>query len=205
MEQNVSNSHSANHEISHVLWNWKVHYAVYRHLPLGPVLNQMNSVHPVSIRPILKLTLHLCLCPKCFLPFRFSRESKYALLSAHAGYLCMQSDALWFDHANHMCWRTQILKLITVHFSPSKFLFPPRLPLYPSPFISCTPMFFTLLQSRHAPRFMWCGQVWQNLGCMWAAWKLIRNEEWRSMYKIICIIVPFVFFYTSFAIKISWC
>jgi hypothetical protein len=40
---------------------------------------------------------------------------------------------------------------------------------------------------------MWCGQVWQNLSCVWAAWKLIQNEEWISIYKIICIILPLYF------------
>jgi hypothetical protein len=40
---------------------------------------------------------------------------------------------------------------------------------------------------------MWCGQVWQNLNCMWAAWKLIQNEEWISIYKIIHIILPLYF------------
>jgi len=59
MEQKFSNSHSANHEISHILWNWKVHYAVYRLLPLGPVLDQMSFLSRISIRPILKVTLRL--------------------------------------------------------------------------------------------------------------------------------------------------
>jgi len=160
MEQNFSSSHSANRENSHVLWNWKVHYAVHRHLPLSPVLNQMNSICPISIKPILKLTLHVWLHPKCFLAFRFSRESVYALLSTHVGYLCLRCYTLWFDHANRIWWRTQILKLFSVHFSPSQLLIPPSLHLYSSLFNSCPPMFFTLLQSGQG-KF---GKIWAACG-----------------------------------------
>jgi len=48
MEQGPSqeaNSHSANQEIPHILWNLKVNYCVHKSLTLVSILSQINTVH----------------------------------------------------------------------------------------------------------------------------------------------------------------
>jgi hypothetical protein len=50
------NTLSANQEISHILWNTKVHYHVHDNQPFVRILSHTNSVHPtpshlISLRP----------------------------------------------------------------------------------------------------------------------------------------------------------
>jgi hypothetical protein len=65
MEQSSSkaDSHSICQEIHRVLWNPKVYYRVHNNRPLDPIPNQCNPVHTLIpyLRPILKLSSHLCL------------------------------------------------------------------------------------------------------------------------------------------------
>jgi len=71
MEQNFSGSHSANHEISQHFMELKASLCCSQALAIGPVLNQMNSIRPISISIILKLT-YICDCIPCvFLPSGF--------------------------------------------------------------------------------------------------------------------------------------
>jgi hypothetical protein len=44
-----ANSHSANQEILHLLWNLKVHYHVHKGLPLGHVMWVMSPWHDTSL------------------------------------------------------------------------------------------------------------------------------------------------------------
>ena len=48
MEQSASweaNRFSASQKIPPILWDWKVHYHIYKGPPPVPILNQINPVH----------------------------------------------------------------------------------------------------------------------------------------------------------------
>jgi hypothetical protein len=55
-----ANRFAAGQEISHILWNPKVHYRIYKCPPPVSVLSQPNSIHtPNTWRSILILSFHL--------------------------------------------------------------------------------------------------------------------------------------------------
>jgi hypothetical protein len=80
MEQSPreTNNNSVSQEISHLLWNHKVHYCVNKGLPLVPILIQINLVH-ISPPYIPKIHSNIIFPPtprssEHFLPFRFSSQ-----------------------------------------------------------------------------------------------------------------------------------
>jgi hypothetical protein len=73
----------ASQEISHLLWNQKVHYRFHNPL-LVPILSQMNPVHiyhPISLRSILILSSNLRQgLPSGLFPFKFcNQNSEYII------------------------------------------------------------------------------------------------------------------------------
>jgi hypothetical protein len=82
------NSHSAGQEITHLLWNPKVHYRVHNSLPLVPFLNQMHLVHTFPLHfPKINSNIILPSTPRSSdwsLPFRFyNQPSNVCYMSAH--------------------------------------------------------------------------------------------------------------------------
>jgi len=84
MEQRPSweaNWFSASREISHILWNPKVHYRIHKCLPPVPILSQLDPVHtphPTSWRSILILSSHLSLgLPSGLFPSGFPTKTLY--------------------------------------------------------------------------------------------------------------------------------
>jgi hypothetical protein len=97
-----ANSHSA----SHLLWNPKIHYRVYRSQPLVPILSQM---HPAHIFPPYFPKIHSNIIfpstrrsSEWSLPFRFS-DKNFLRISylLHACHMLRPSDHPWFDHPKH--------------------------------------------------------------------------------------------------------
>jgi len=79
-----ANWFSASQEISHILWNLKVHYCIYNWLPPVPLLSQINPVlalQPTSWISILIISFHLCLgLPSGFFPSGFPTRTLYISL-----------------------------------------------------------------------------------------------------------------------------
>ena len=87
MEQSASwegKRFSASQEITHILWNPKVYYHIYKCPPPVPTLSQINPVHaphPTSWRYILILSSHLCLgLPSGLFPSGFPTKTVYTPL-----------------------------------------------------------------------------------------------------------------------------
>jgi len=77
--------HSDSQEIFRFLWNPKVHYRVHNSPPLDTIPSQINPIHNLS-RYFSKIHTNIALpstprASEWSLPFRFSDQNLYALVS----------------------------------------------------------------------------------------------------------------------------
>jgi hypothetical protein len=115
-----ANRSSISQEISHILWNLKVHYLIHKHPPLFLILSQSNPVH-ASLSHFLKTHFHLHLglpsglvwSPVCISPLR------------HTCYMPRPSHSSWFDHLNNIWWGVQIIKLLILYCSSALYSWTP--------------------------------------------------------------------------------
>jgi len=118
-----ANRFLATQEISHILWNPKVHYRIHKCPPPVPILSQLDPVHtpphPTSWRSILILSSHLRLgLPSGLFTTGFSHQKLvYASLLPHTCCMPRPSHSSRFRHPNNIGWGIQMIKLLTVWFS----------------------------------------------------------------------------------------
>jgi len=121
MQQSPSweaDSCSASYKILCILWKPSVHTTAH-HLPLSWARwIQFKPSHHTSLRWTLQLSSHLCLG---FPSSLFHSGFPIHLLIN----VCCMSHGHRFDHPNYIWWTVQIIKLLTVQFSPvSCYLLP---------------------------------------------------------------------------------
>jgi len=115
-----ANSHSASLKISCLLQNLKVHYHVYKSLPLIPVLSQTNPIpvsHPVFLRYFLILSFHMCIgLPSGLFPSSSLTNSVCVCVCVCVCvwyFLSIPSYPPCFDHPN-IWWSIQVMKLLFI-------------------------------------------------------------------------------------------
>jgi hypothetical protein len=90
---------AATQELPSVLWNPKIYYRVNKSPPLVPILSQIDSTipsHPISLRPVLILSIHLRLALASGLfPSGISINILYAFLFPHSCYMPCPSHPPW--------------------------------------------------------------------------------------------------------------
>jgi len=136
MEQRPSweaNRFSGRQDIPHILWNLKVHYRVYKCLPLVHILSHSDPIYAPTFH-FLKTHLNIILpsmpgSSKWFLFFRFPHQNPvYTSLLPHTCYMPRLSHSSQFSHSKNTGWGVQIMKLLIMLFSPLPcYLIPLRL------------------------------------------------------------------------------
>jgi hypothetical protein len=119
-----SDSLSVAQEFSNILWNPKVHYRVHKSHPLYPILNETNPVHtiPSYLSKFYVYTInHLRLGLPCGLfPSTFPIKILYVFVfGLHACYIPYPFHSPWLDHSNYIWRRVQVVKLLSMQFSPT--------------------------------------------------------------------------------------
>jgi hypothetical protein len=134
------------------LWNAKVHYRIHKSPPLLPILNQVNPVHSTSsyLKSILMLFSHVLVFLVVSSSWLVHHYPICIPLPSHSCYMPRQSHPPWLDHYNYT-WRiVQVMKLLTMQFSPTCHLvflrskYSPRRPVLRHR----QPMFLPLCQRR---------------------------------------------------------
>jgi len=120
MEQSPSREadrFSASQEISHILWNLKVHYRIHKCTPSAPILSELDPVHTPTSH-FLKIHLNIILpstpgSPKWSLSFRFPHQNPvHASPITHTRYMAGPSHSSWFYHPNNIGCGVQIINLL---------------------------------------------------------------------------------------------
>ena len=107
---------AASQEISHILWNPKVHYRIYKCPPPVPFLSQINPDHPTPPH-FLKITLTIILPSmprsyKWFFPSGFPTSTLYTPFLSTMCYMAHPSHSSWFYYLHNIGWGVQIIKLL---------------------------------------------------------------------------------------------
>jgi hypothetical protein len=104
----------ATQELPSILWNPKVHYRYHKGSPLVPGPDRSSPYHPypISLRPILTLSTHLCLGVLSGLSFWLSHQ-----YPSHLCHMPCPSHSPWLDHSI-FGKEYKLLKLLIMQFCP---------------------------------------------------------------------------------------
>ena len=142
MEQSLweGNHSSATEDISHILWNPKVHYHIYKSPPLVPIPSQINPVNAPSHLIRSHFSIILPFTPgssKWSLPLKFPQPNPvWTSPFLNKCYMPHLSYFSQFDHPN-IWWVVEIIKLLIMYFSPFHYysytITPPQHPILKHP------------------------------------------------------------------------
>jgi hypothetical protein len=107
---------TATQELPSTLWNPKAYYLVHRSPPLVPILNQISPVH-ITPSYLSKIHFNIIYPPtswsSAFPPISYMHSSL-----PYSCYMPCPSHPPWLDHFDYTWRRVQIMKLLSMLFSP---------------------------------------------------------------------------------------
>ena len=112
-----ANQFAANQEISHILWNPKVHCHIHKCMPPAPILSQLNPGHTATSH-FLKIHLTVILpsthgSPQWSLSLRFPHQNPvHASPIPRTCYMPHLSHSSRFDHPHNSGWGVHTIKLL---------------------------------------------------------------------------------------------
>ena len=130
----AGNRFADSQEIPSILWKPKVHYRIHKCPPV-PILSKLDPVQTPTSH-FLKVHLYIILpstpeSSKWSVSFRFPHRNPAYYPPVHnTCYMPRPSHSSRFYHPNNTRWRVQIIKLLTVSFSPLSCYLVPLRPKY---------------------------------------------------------------------------